>query len=168
MRKINLTKGIGLLELMLVIIIITSIILGATKYYLVTKTSMRITQSQEIINNVAQAAYKWAEGHTNFSSITNIGILVNAGLLPSTYGNNNISPWEGTNPKNITVEPNCDGKWIAISLGNLPGTKAQKACSILVAKYGSCPSDDVCSSSLDSCAITNPTFSACLFLFRSP
>jgi len=123
-------NAIGLLELMLSIVVITAIILGATKYYLVAKEEMRIVQAQEIIDNVAKAAYTWVGGQPNFVELTGIDVLTNAGLLPLKYKNDNANPWGG----NIKIQPAADGSMIHITFGGLE--KGSKACKILDAKYG--------------------------------
>lgn len=153
MRNLNSHRGIGLLELMLSIIVITAVILGATKYYLVAKEAMRITQAQEVVSNVGAAAYKWVEGYANFSKFPTqkdeIGTLVTAGLLPGKYNQPGISPWGG---KLITSS---DADALRVGFAGLP----TKACAILKAKYGKCVAGDTSATCLDD---------NCTFYFWSP
>jgi len=154
MREPNSSRGIGLLELMLSILVITAVILGATKYYLVAKEATRVTQAQEIINNVAEAGYQWVEGQSDFSGMTGVAVLIKAGLLPNSYDiGKNISPWGG----NVIVGNSGSGLWLSIAFDGLTITDQAKACGILQKKYGICGADST------FCATSD-----CKFLFRSP
>ena len=134
MYDLNSEKGIGLLELMLSIIVITAIILGATKYYLVAREAMKITQAQDVINNVASATYKWIEGQPNFHDLT-LQKLIDAGLLPGKYGQSGISPWGGS----INLTPKQGDDQLAAfwfdNLGSSLTTPPSKPCLILYNKY---------------------------------
>jgi len=155
MRNFNSQYGIGLLELMLAIIIITAVILGATKYYLVAKEAMKITQAQDIVNNVANAAYKWVEGKADFADLgTTIQPLVEAKLLPATYIGNKISPWGGS--LIITTSDPPDTTHLRMGFTGI----TTKAKGILQNKYGVCPSTGEFPT---LCVDSNGTF-----FFRSP
>jgi len=142
-------KGIGLLELMLTIIVITAIILSATKYYLVAKEEMKISQAQDIVNNVAQAAYKWVEGRPDFTNLS-LDDLINNGLLPGKYSGN-IGPWGGK----ITLSLDT-GKNLMLQFSNLGTATTTSRCAVLYNKY----KDDSQSSVW---ADTN-----CTFYFKAP
>jgi len=165
MRNLSLQRGIGLLELMLSIIVITAIILGATKYYLGAKEEMRITQAIEIINNVAEAAYKWVEQYSDFSGLTGgtgIKPLIDAGLLPQSYGGDKISPWGG---KLIITKPGASDPGtvadLRVGFAGL-GDKTSNSCKRLRNKYKVCPSHGE-ELPLPTCLDDN-----CTFYFRSP
>lgn len=153
MHNLNLKKGIGLLELMLSIIVITAVILGATKYYLVAREAARITQAQDIINTAAEAAYKWVEGHSDFSGITT-QVLFDAGLLPHKYLEKNMDPWGGGM---IQIFADTSHKpsypWVCVRFGSGPRTDIpQKSYEVLAAKYGKCPAAYREQEEITSCA----------------
>jgi len=155
MRNLNSHRGIGLLELMLSIIVITAIILGATKYYLVAREAMKITQAQDIINNVANATYKWVEGASNFHDLT-LQKLIDNGLLPGKYGQSGISPWGG----NIELRPKQGDDQLATfwfdNLGSSLSSPPSKPCSILYSKYKDSTQSSIWSDE------------NCTFYFRAP
>lgn len=163
MRKLNLHQGIGLLELMLSILVITAIILGATKYYLVTREEMKIAQAQDIINNVAHAGYKWVEGKPNFYGVSKLE-LVNMGLLPQSY-TSKTDPWGGEIIVSAGTMDKMSWMQVMFNLANPAASvvgMSDKACGILVAKYGDCGDY----SSVDSCGVSYG--GKCSFSFRSP
>ena len=160
MRDLNSNKGIGLLELMLSIIVITAIVLGATKYYLVAREAMKVTQAQEIINSVAEAAYKWVEGSPNWSGLSMDELVTQKGLLPSRYLGK-IDPWGGAE---VQVSSDEDTNWFFIRFGGSASDIPDKPWKILEAKYGSCPSSFRTVDSLVSCADGDSH----TFYFRAP
>ncbi len=158
-------NGIGLLELMLSIIVITAVILGATKYYLVAREEMRIVQAQEIINTAAEAAYKWVEGRPDFNYI-GTQALVDAGLLPEKYLGN-MDPWGGGMIR-IFADTMLAPKfpWVVVRFGGGARTDIPtKAYEVLAAKYGKCPDGFRDQEKVTSCADYSYNHD---FYFRAP
>jgi prepilin-type N-terminal cleavage/methylation domain-containing protein len=126
-------QGVSLLELMLALLVISGLLLLATRYYQQTRESLRVTQAIEMINNVVNASYKWLAGQPNFSSSNpsfSIPILVTAQFLPQSYGTtviNTANPWKGS--INV-VAASTDNNYITISLSNIP----PKSCQNLIEK----------------------------------
>lgn len=167
MRNLNSHHGIGLLELMLSIIVITAIILGATKYYLVAREAMRITQAEDMVNNVAKAAYTWVEGHDNFNDLDGksgkgLKSLVDANLIPATYMDGHCNPWGGTMYSWNIREDFGGGRWLNINLEAVPGN----SCVMLMNKFGGLCSKIPDWSGVTSCGETSG--STCRIFFREP
>ena len=58
-RKI---KGISLIEILLVLIIITTIITMSVRFFMISKRSMRVEQAMAQIKVLSQASYQWLQG----------------------------------------------------------------------------------------------------------
>lgn len=96
--------GITLLEVLLSVIVITTLIFAATRYYTTARENAKVMQAVSVINNIANASYTWVEGQPNFEGfgLNGLEILINAKLLPDNYKNsddgtsNNANPWKGS------------------------------------------------------------------------
>jgi hypothetical protein len=81
-----------------------------------------------MINNVADASFKWVKGHTDFSAlasgISGLDNLTSGGWIPNNYSNSNANPWKGS----ITLSSTSTD--ITITLSNVP----QSACLTLKQK----------------------------------
>ena len=116
-------KGIGLLELVLAIIVIVSIILMSTRYYITVREKARVASAVSIINSVANASYQWVEKNDgNFGGITSMTVLTDDGFLPTGYGTND-NPWGGS-----TSVDGTSGSSVVLTMTNIP----DKSCTALL------------------------------------
>lgn len=85
-------RGIGLLELMLTLIVITAILFAATRYYRITSESARVERAVSMTTNIVNATHQWAETVPNLNNLS-LQKLVDAQLIPYDYLKGN--PWGG-------------------------------------------------------------------------
>lgn len=83
-------RGIGLLELMMALLIITILLVTATRYYKITRDSQRINETSEMVLAVYAAGVSWLQSNPTLPDDINKEFKDN-GLLPSTLK----SPWNG-------------------------------------------------------------------------
>jgi hypothetical protein len=126
--SIKRNRGIGLLELMLSIMVITALLLASTRYYITARDNMRMTQAVEIINNVAAGGFKWLEGRPDLSGIS-ITTLANYNLVPKSYTLDTANPWKGQIYVYRDVVSTL-GECLVINLYNFP----RKLCTSLINK----------------------------------
>lgn len=110
-------QGIGLIELMLTLLVIVFITLAVTRYFQVTNENLKVTQAEEMINNIVDASYQWLRGNPDFSTI-NLNTLQNSGFLPISY---NTNPWKGT----IVIGPSSDNSKVNVQMSSLPVASCQ-------------------------------------------
>lgn len=129
--RLNLA-GVSMLELMLVIVIMTILVLGATRYFIVARDNLKITQTLGMINEVATASFEWTKGSQQGFSGIGLSDLVNKNLLPAKYlQNRNINPWFGS------LELSGSDKDLTITMTNIPQDK--NTCDTLINKIQSPP-----------------------------
>lgn len=128
-------KGIGLLELLLVLTVIASIVVASSRYYFTTRDSTRVTQTIHVVNDIRDASFQWLQMNNvaDFSSLGNesvaLGKLVDAGFLPESYrSGDNLSPWP-TQDRKVHITSSTTALEIKINL--IPAT----ACTDLAAKF---------------------------------
>lgn len=131
MRRIK-NLGIGLLELLLSIAVITGVLLTITGYYSTVQNNYRTTKALSMIATAKDASYRWLEGKNQkaFTGLTTLS-LANLALIPTSWGpdNNQVNPWGGS--IRICQNPNSPVPNNAlIILTNVP----QSACKGLAAK----------------------------------
>jgi type II secretory pathway pseudopilin PulG len=83
--------GISLLELMLALVIIAMIVFTVTRYYSVTEENLKVTQAEEMINNIVKGSYQWGQGQPNYTALSTQA-LIDAGFIPDNY---KVNPWKG-------------------------------------------------------------------------
>lgn len=94
-EKTRTAKGIGLLELMLALAIISILIIMATRYYQTTSRSQKVAEAVTQANAVIAGAARWRIGKAGYDGLT-IGNLSDLGLLPREMeGGVGINPWGG-------------------------------------------------------------------------
>lgn len=86
------SRGIGLLELMLTLLVLAAILFSATRYYKITQENLRVEQAVTMVSNTITAAHQWSESVTDTTGLT-LQTLINAGLVPPSYAKGN--PWGG-------------------------------------------------------------------------
>jgi len=128
-------KGIGLLELLLVLTVIASIVVASSRYYFTARDSTRVTQTIHVVNDIRDASFQWLQMNNvaDFSSLGNestaLGKLVDAGFLPESYrSGDNLSPWP-TQDRKVHITSSTTALEIKINL--IPAT----ACTDLAAKF---------------------------------
>ena len=94
-------SGIGLLELMLSLVIIVSLILVATRYFIPTRESFRVNEAINMLRGGINASDAWWNMYkTYMPSKTNVisnQALANVDLLPERFETqkDTINPWSG-------------------------------------------------------------------------
>lgn len=127
MLKRNNT-GIGLLELMLSLAIIAVILILATRYYQITRSSQAINEASSMVLAVYTAGSSWLDSHDHFDNKDMIEEFVDNALLPADFKNGAVNPWGGAiqatgsadNPIQLTVTldsvPQADCKNLAAKI----------------------------------------------------
>lgn len=140
-------RGMGLLEIMLALAIIALLLLGAVKYYQSVRVAARSDEAAKKVLNIVAASERWSAAHQgNFSEISGIDKLMEAGLLPEGFSKNE---WGGE----VNVKALSSDK-IQISMSELP----QEVCYNLGNKLG------LKESELDAqCTVKDKDASATLF-----
>ena len=118
--------GIGLLELMLALAIIVAVLLVATRYYKVTRTTEEINEASQMINAIYVATMSYAH-NSNITSEDLIPVFVKNGSLPEAFGKSTANPWGGT----IDASPIDQLQQVRITLTNIPFN----ACQNLAEKF---------------------------------
>jgi len=93
-------KGIGLLELMLALAIISVLLVAATRYFSSTNSSQKVNAAANILQAVINASEDYKMSHND--KYTDISLSNIASLLPSDFSTTSGNPWGGgvdVNPK---------------------------------------------------------------------
>jgi hypothetical protein len=110
-------KGIGLLEIMLIIVVIVGVSMMVTKYYLNSQEQSRVLKAIDMLSDVTSSSYQWvATQNNNFTNIS-IASLISGGYLPQGYGAGK-NPWHG----DVKVDPISSGASVQITFTNVPTT----------------------------------------------
>ena len=140
-RLFKKQKGIGLLELMLSLAIISVLLVMATRYYKTARHGQQVNDGLSLVNATVAASENWVVGKSNYQGI-DVQELVNQGLLPADIGDGSSgSPWH----TKITVASMNNDSQVEIDLENIPTS----ACNSLKNKLsqqmdtstGECGSD---------------------------
>lgn len=147
MNKKNFSKGIGLLELMLALAIISMLTVAAVRYFSVVSASSRVEQAMEMVSAIRAAGERWKVGNDDYTSAS-IGEFVARGFLPGVYSKI-TTPWGGV----ISAAKNTDPTKLDIKFTNVP-TKAD--CFNLVNRIQSlgCTPDPSATSCTDAKDVT--------------
>lgn len=95
-ERLRTRKGIGLIELMLVLTVISLIIVMATRYYQTAERSRKVTQAISQVNAVVAAAQRWRLGKSGFDNTMTVAVLVAQGMLPKEMQDGRYAnPWGG-------------------------------------------------------------------------
>ena len=153
--------GISLLELMLALIIISTIIFSGIRFFRVARESERVTAAVSQVRQVAKASYQWLAGNTDFSSVS-IQALVSAGLLPTNFSDGTkANPWSGI----ISVSASsANPQQIQIELDSLPAASCESLKEKLANSGTGC-----CVSAVTTCdkagsSACSDTSSSCIYL----
>lgn len=123
-------RGIGLLELMLSLAIISILLVMATRYWIVSNRSSQVNRAVAQLGALQGAINQWKTGNPStpptFTDLNNIGALSNM-----DYQNNAVTnPWGGS----VTLSSNTDGS-VTINMEQVP----EAACNSLAVKYNADP-----------------------------
>lgn len=78
--------GVSLLEIMLALVIGATVLLAATRFFLITSENARISNATSMIQQIADASFKWFEANPSFTAPSfNFQTLVAMRLLPEPY-----------------------------------------------------------------------------------
>lgn len=100
--------GIGLLELMLSMAVISVLLVISVRYYSSVKYQEQLTKTATMIREVINAANSWGTSNPNYLAI-DIDALINSNLLPGSYKTNpyggriNVLPVSSFNPYSFTI-----------------------------------------------------------------
>ncbi len=121
--KLQKNHGIGLLELMLSLAIIAILLVTATRYYVITRTSQQVNEAAQMVN----ATFSAAEAFFQHDPIQDdmITKFVNDGTLPKEFANDNINPWGGA------LKATGSGSAITVTLTQVP----TDPCNSLVEQF---------------------------------
>jgi hypothetical protein len=130
-RSLVSQLGMGMMELILVIIVSAIIIIGALMYYAHWKSDHRINQAMTGVSQMAANIKKLYAANPNYTGITNT-VAINANAVPNALlwngagGKEIITPWYtgGTSQSVIALAPYSGGRQFSIELQNIP----VKAC----------------------------------------
>lgn len=87
-------KGFNLLELMLALVVVTSVMLLAGHYYQVAKENTRVSQAVHLLNQIVDASFKYLEAKPAHLNQDVLPALVDLDLLPQGFKNNaQLSSW---------------------------------------------------------------------------
>lgn len=87
-------KGIGLLELMLALVIISVLLVAATRYFSSTDSSRKVNTAADILQAVINASEDVKMAGNSYELITNTQYLKDRGLLPADWTATS-NPWGG-------------------------------------------------------------------------
>lgn len=91
LNRLRRLLGIGLLELSLVLAVVASVVVLATRYYESTQNAARLNDAVNQINGIINASGQYKLGQRNFDGLTGPK-LVELGVLPSSALK---TPWGG-------------------------------------------------------------------------
>lgn len=106
--KMRTTKGISMVELLLVLFLMSLIILMVTRYYQTASRNQKVNEAQAQMNTLISAASNWRTGRTGYDDTTSgdlkMATLIDEGLVPKEMGGTakdgtKTNPWGG----NVTI-----------------------------------------------------------------
>lgn len=137
-------KAISLIEIILVLVVISSITTMAVRYYMITIRNLHVSQAIKQVKKLTEVSYEWLQtqkqadfsGSPEGTPISNEA-LINADLIQANT--DTTDPWNG----NITVAPGTDSSYVMITLNNLPA-KACRNMTQQLKTINHAPSDSTC------------------------
>lgn len=85
----NRKQGVGLLEILLVLVMVALIIVMATRYYQQAQDDLKVTQAIQKIRKITEASFDWVKGQNDFTGLTNDSLK--SYLTDYDF----VSPWGG-------------------------------------------------------------------------
>lgn len=112
--------GIGLLELTLSLVVISILLIGATRYYQNTQNAQQVNETVNVLQTVLTGAENWKWMYKSYNDIS-ITHLVETGLVPKDFEEEKATPWGS-----ITVESQGEDQ-VKLTVTNIP----EKPCKDL-------------------------------------
>ena len=108
--------GIGLLELMLSLTVIALLLLAATRYYVLVRSSEQTNEAVAMLTAVIGAVDQWRWTYKDNPNATiNLKDLIDQGLLPQKFDEIHANPWGGV----LTINNDTSGA-AKITLTDVP------------------------------------------------
>lgn len=126
-------QGIGLLELMLSLAIISILLVMATRYYKAARQAQQVNDAIALVQGIAGATANWVIGEEGYSKLTSINKLITEGYLPK---GSERDPWQGT------TEVTGNSSTVKVTLNDVPYAACislQKKIQGEVSTFGTCP-----------------------------
>ncbi len=126
-------RGIGLLELMLSLAIISILLVMATRYYKSARQAQQVNDAISLVQGIAGATANWVIGEEGYNKLTSISMLVSEGYLPK---GSERDPWQGK------TEVLGTSSTVKVTLNDVPYAAClslQKKIQNEVTLFGSCP-----------------------------
>jgi competence protein ComGC len=115
-------RGVSLLELMLVILIVVTMLIAATRFYQTTKENAQAQNALTMVHEIVDASYKWYEANPNFSTISFTQLIAN-GLLPESYSDDKrFNPWGGV----VGIGPAANNDRFYITMSKVPADSCNR------------------------------------------
>lgn len=130
-------KGIGLLELLLALAILSTMILLATRYYSATRGAQQVTEAMKIIQSVSVAGSIMSSNNVALSTTDALAQFVTRGSVPGDFADETVNPWQGaviarsTAAKQLQIELTLVPEPLCLNLNDklgksLPGVVAEE------------------------------------------
>lgn len=125
-------KGMSLIELTFVLVIITSLLLMAARYYRTTAMAEKVNSALMTVNAVYTATTAWYDGNGDLAGLSGSALttLVGQGLLPQALLANNADAWGGK------IEVGVTERRVTIGLANVPKAAGQRLVANLTGQAG--------------------------------
>ncbi len=115
MKTFNKQSGVGLLEILLALVVMSVMTITAFRYYMVASESRRISNALHTIDTVLEASGKWSTLGKPASELS-IQTLVSEGLLANQYSQAQSTLWSSI----LTVSWN--GQLVTLTLAPISTT----------------------------------------------
>jgi len=109
----NKLRGIGLLELMLALAIISILLVAATRYFASTDSSRKVNAAADMLQMVINASEDYRMDKNSYKDISLDNLK---SLLPSDFKASTGNPWGG----GISVEPTDSGASVTLTMTKVP------------------------------------------------
>ena len=124
-------KGIGLLELMLALAIISVLLVAATRYFASTDSSRKVNDAASMLQAAINASEDVRTSDNNYSAIESIETLRLRGLVPDSWTvSSTLNPWGG----GINVVGKKHADYVTLILSNIPQVDCQALIDIMIKK----------------------------------
>lgn len=130
-------RGLGLIELSLVIAILAGITIAVLAYFTIALREARITSAIKQITEVVEASYIWVRAEPNFQFISMQKLADNRLINPDWGTGKGINPWGG----DFEVSYGINALSVKVDIRGIPG---QQVCISLQEKLANKASNTKC------------------------